>query len=406
MGIVAVVKMDVEFEVGDMDIYLKKYGKTIIVDFSATYKLLKYRESTELRKIAKDITYKSIGGGHYMLYKYGAEYMYFTANEFNAFERCAYKFHYDYWDEPIDNLENRLKIQLFFLTHYGKAFKKLFVQETVALIPDGPYGRNVFFKAYSSIDHRNFYRKTCPLRFCDIREALRHEDYFFRLRDLAVTEIKSVVDAMYHVEELKFARFEKGVILTRGVKEEMVLPFDRIVKVVHCGMGEVELRDMKVVINAAGYSFQHEDVTFNITTEEWCRMITYASDMTPAAVEQEMCMQCDTYVAGDVHHGCPWNIGKLHIFGSTVSGKKIIEALITETMDNYTLELPSDGIVTVEMHRALGRVQRGALLREDLLFSDNDVLKYDEHFRNLKMCAQEWLVEKILYDSNKLMCPW
>lgn len=187
------------FKVGDLDIYLKKYGKTVIVNFSATYKLLKYRESTELRKITKDITYRSIGGGHYMLYKNGAEYMYFTANEFNAFEKLACKFRCDYYEDPLDVLENRLKIQLYFLTHLGMEYKNLLVQETVALIPNGPYNRQVFFKAYKRIDHRKFYRKCFHMRYCVIYENLHREAYFECLKDVAVTEIKSAVDEMLSI---------------------------------------------------------------------------------------------------------------------------------------------------------------------------------------------------------------
>lgn len=183
-----------DFEISDLDFPIKKCGNTIMLTFSMQYKLLKFRDSYDMKKISSDLWYRQKSLGYYMIFRRGLECISMSANEFNDLSKFATRLRHDYCDEPCNSTENRLKVQLFFLTYNGREYKRLLVQETLSLIEGDKYNRAVFYAAYYRIEHRKFYRKCFYYRDCEIYEFLHCSEYFNRFRDIVFMEIKTAVD--------------------------------------------------------------------------------------------------------------------------------------------------------------------------------------------------------------------
>jgi len=188
------------FELSDMDIWIKKCGNKLVLNYSMQYKMLKHRNSSNLVKLSNDIYMRRRNAGLHVLYKNAYEFISISCNEFNKLTRKITFMDAD--DLMITGTEFRLRLLLNFQTYHGKGFKRLLVEMTLARIPDNvEYSKQVFDEAYSGIDGKKFYRKCFQYRDCWMYEAFQQlGDFFCWFRSRAQYDLESTINEIMRAQ--------------------------------------------------------------------------------------------------------------------------------------------------------------------------------------------------------------
>lgn len=152
--------------------------------------------------------------------------------------------------------------------------------------------------------------------------------------------------------------------------------------------------------------------SISMSHAEWEELVCCACDISPPPVNDEICCLCSEYVASEIHYGCYRNLMKMAVFMEVDFGKDVIAALLKGTLDRYSelvgvnavYDMPID---YTNLNIAYGYVKKAHVLdimgvdtvsliqKGPSAFNNENILKYDQHFRNLKVCAKDYILTKI-----------
>lgn len=152
-----------------------------------------------------------------------------------------------------------------------------------------------------------------------------------------------------------------------------------------------------------------------LTSNEWEKVVSYATDITAPAVNDEICTACNEWVPGSVHMGCDCNYAKMDLFMDTEFGSRLTEAFMKIALENYEKLMNYTDVYNSalddKMKYAYAYVKRSEVCAEmgydgesrngPTHFINENILKYDEHFLNFKACARNKIETRFI---NRL-CP-
>lgn len=187
-----------------------------------------------------------------------------------------------------------------------------------------------------------------------------------------------------------------------GFGKTIKLNQDALIRVHEKKSGDIG-NGVSFYIESGLYVFFCGEITIKLTDEEANSLIMFAADISPPAVQNDICTLCDGYVVSDIHKGCKKRKLKMGLFAVTPFGKKIIKTFIKLV----TKKVSED---KVSFRRGMAHVQRkdliaamdmehNALFRYGPFGNANEcILKFDGHFRNFKA-----LVVPFVNDHIKLV---
>lgn len=147
-----------------------------------------------------------------------------------------------------------------------------------------------------------------------------------------------------------------------------------------------------------------------LTHDEWLKLLSYAADISPPPVIDEICCLCSDYIPHEIHYGCVFNVIKMDLFVLTDFGNAVIDALMKATLDRYTsvmIDSVGFGIDYNKLKRAYAYIKKGDVLsimgidtevmiqNGPTAFNNENILKFEQHFRNFKVCAKDIILIKI-----------
>lgn len=153
-----------------------------------------------------------------------------------------------------------------------------------------------------------------------------------------------------------------------------------------------------------------------LTSDEWEKVVSYATDITAPPVNDEICTACNEWVPATVHMGCDCNYYKTYLFMETEFGSKLTEAFMKIALEKYEKLMNYTDVYNSEiddkMKYAYAYVKRSEVC--DVMGFDSEsrsgpahiinenILKYDEHFLNFKVCARNRIEKRFTYK----LCPY
>jgi len=197
-----------------------------------------------------------------------------------------------------------------------------------------------------------------------------------------------------------FTTDEIALTITMGRGSRITMPIDALVCVIEREEDKIDMRrGIRFALEDGRYCFYNRHTFVKYTEYEWKELVMFVTDISPPPVNDDICTLCDRYVVHNIHKGCKKRKLKMDLFSSTVFGEKIIRTFMFMLMDAS----PAD---EEELTTIMARFQRSDLVKafgadQETLFRyttpnhpNENILKYDDHFRNFKCLVVPFVKER------------
>jgi len=203
------------------------------------------------------------------------------------------------------------------------------------------------------------------------------------------------------------------VTLQEGYHTEIILFRLELVRILQSTSDEIHLGYGKkfVILPTANddekmycVKIYNRDMTvrcsFSMTSAEWDCVVSHATNITYPPVNDHICTYCGDFVPISEHYGCQNNKTKMDAFLLTPLCERLCEAVVKETEDRYAYLMRGEesgfGIDYTILTKAYAYVKRqsvvdaiypGIVEKGSYLTPNENILLYDTHFINFKMCV-------------------
>ena len=191
-----------------------------------------------------------------------------------------------------------------------------------------------------------------------------------------------------------------------GLGVTITMPHDALICVIERETDKVDVGDGIRFSYNGYYCFYHRDKFVKLTENEWRQVVWHASDISPPPVNMDLCTLCERYVVGDVHKGCDKRRLKMDLFVATPFGKELIRIFTDlvrkkEHGDNEALKRAMAGLQRNDVVAAFG-LDHNTLYRYGPAQNINEnILKFDRHFRNFKALVGNIVKKRIKKEDKK-----
>lgn len=177
--------------------------------------------------------------------------------------------------------------------------------------------------------------------------------------------------------------------------DNIISVLERTTDKVYLGFG------VNLVVDGGYYWFREygEDMNLKncicITESEWSDIVSSVSDISAPPVYNGICTHCKEYIPFNEHIGCFKANLRMDVFASTEFGKCVLYALKEATLKRYKEIVPYD----IEIDSSMLKYAYAYIKRDTIAHVMNctnvNILKYESHFQNLKMCSYDYVISSI-----------